>query len=161
MDPAANQAAGNRPIGGTRARCGPVCGLARDAAAAGNRAVRESCELRREQRQYVVLGGACAGLVFDEDGTAADLSPLATMPSLPAGLAYRDGQVWVERDALRHAPKLEGTLAVFFAGWLDSYARWLTGAMPALDMLTRAMPAKPGCFCRPDWARVPVSITAR
>jgi hypothetical protein len=98
------------------------------------------CRMRREPKRYVALSRGCEGLVFDQDGTWCDIGLLAKAPDLPIGFARRDGRVWVDREALHEAPKLEGPLLVFYDGNLHRYTNWLTGAMPALDAISRQVP---------------------
>ena len=99
-----------------------------------------TCRMRREPKRYVALSRGCEGLVFDQDGTWSDLGLLERAPDLPVGFARRGKQLWIDRDALQEAPKLEGPLLVFYDGGLNRYANWLTGAMPALDAISRQVP---------------------
>jgi capsular polysaccharide biosynthesis protein len=96
--------------------------------------------MRREPKRYVALHRFCEGLIFDQDGSWCDLDRLAKVPSLPIGFTRRDGKIWIDRDAIHEAPKLEGPLIVFYDGRLDRYTDWLTGAMPALDAMSRQAP---------------------
>jgi hypothetical protein len=102
--------------------------------------VAESTELRRERDRYVVLGQGCEGLVFDQDGTSGDFSLLEEAASLPAGFTRRGGRVWVQRSLLDEAPHLPGPLLTFYNARVHDYTDWLTGAMPALDLLSRHVP---------------------
>lgn len=103
--------------------------------------IGETFEMRREQRRYVMLTRGAEGVIFDQDGVSVgDVSAIAGLPRLPSGFTQRDGRVWVSRDALEEVPRLDGPLLIFYDRFLDSYARWLTGAMPALDAITRHAP---------------------
>jgi hypothetical protein len=102
--------------------------------------ITEYCQLRRETKRYVSLSPGCEGLVFDQDGASGDLALLERATSLPAGFSKRGSHVWVERAVLANAPHLSGPLIVFYDGTLDEYTTWLTGAMPALDALSRHVP---------------------
>jgi hypothetical protein len=102
--------------------------------------VDSTCRMRREPKRYVALSRRCEGLVFDQDGTWCDMGLLEGAPGLPAGLSRRGRQTWIDRDALAQAPRLEGPLIVFYDGALNRYAHWLTGAMPALDAISRQAP---------------------
>jgi hypothetical protein len=102
--------------------------------------VQETCRLRREPNQFVVLSRGCEGLVFDQDGTSCDMGPLETAHSLPPGIARRGNGYWVDRDALATAPRVPGPLMVFYGGHLDCFTDWLAGALPALDVLSRNVP---------------------
>jgi hypothetical protein len=99
-----------------------------------------TCQMRREPKRYVALSRGCEGLVFDQDGTWSDIDILAETPDLPAGFARRDGRIWIDRDAIHEAPKLEGPLLVFYDGNLHRYTDWLIGALPALDAISRHVP---------------------
>jgi hypothetical protein len=99
-----------------------------------------TCRMRREPKRYVALSRGCEGLVFDQDGSWSDIELLQRAPDLPTGFVRRGKQVWIDRDALQEAPKLEGPLLVFYDGGLNHYANWLTGAMPALDAISRQVP---------------------
>jgi capsular polysaccharide biosynthesis protein len=88
----------------------------------------------------VALSRGCEGLVFDQDGTWSDMSLLDSATDLPKGVSRRADQIWVDRDLLQAAPRLEGPLLVFYDGALHGYANWLTGALPALDAISRQVP---------------------
>lgn len=102
--------------------------------------VSSTCQMRREPKRYVALNRGCEGLVFDQDGTWCDIGLLDEAPALPAGFVQRETKIWIDRDAIHEAPKLEGPLLVFYDGNLHRYTNWLTGAMPALDAITRQVP---------------------
>jgi hypothetical protein len=102
--------------------------------------VSNTCQMRREPKRYVALSRGCEGFVFDQDGSWSDIGVLDDSPALPIGFVRRDAKIWVDRDVIHEAPKLEGPLLVFYDGHLHSYTAWLTGAMPALDAMTRQVP---------------------
>jgi len=99
-----------------------------------------TCQMRREPKRYVALSRGCEGFVFDQDGSWSDIDLLSDAPALPAGFVRRDTKIWVDRDSIHEAPKLEGPLIVFYDGHLNRYTDWLTGAMPALDAISRQVP---------------------
>jgi capsular polysaccharide biosynthesis protein len=100
----------------------------------------ERCVLRRETNRYVTLSPGCEGLVFDQDGVSAGLGMLEAAAILPKGFSRRDGRLYADRSALPNAPHLAGPLIVFYDGTLDEYTPFLTGAIPALDVITQHMP---------------------
>lgn len=102
--------------------------------------VSGTCQMRREPKRYVALSRGCEGFVFDQDGSWSDIDLLNDTRLLPAGFVRRDNKIWVDRDAIHEAPKLEGPLLVFYDGHLNHYTSWLTGAMPALDAISRQVP---------------------
>ena len=117
--------------------------------------VSETYRIRREQKRYVVLSRGCEGLVFDQNGTSSDISHLAALPQLPAGFIERDGRIWASGDVLGAVPRLDGPLLVFYDGGLDSYTRWLTGAMPALDAISRHVPRSSRLLLPAGLKRIP------
>jgi hypothetical protein len=113
---------------------------ARQAGAAPTGFVSGTCQMRRETKRLVALSRGCEGFVFDQEGCWSDFSVLDDAPALPAGFVRRDAKLWVDLDVIQEAPRLEGPLLVFYDGHLHSYSAWLTGAMPALDAMTRQVP---------------------
>jgi len=102
--------------------------------------ISSTCQMRREPKRYVALSRGCEGFVFDQDGSWSDIDLLGRAQSLPDGFSRRDAKIWVDRDAIHEAPKLEGPLLVFYDGNLNGYTEWLIGAMPTLDAMTRQVP---------------------
>ncbi len=102
--------------------------------------VGAACRMRREPKRYVALSRGCEGLVFDQDGSWSDLGLLDLAPDLPTGFARQADHIWIDRDVLQEAPKLEGPLLVFYDAGLHRYANWLAGALPALDAMSRQVP---------------------
>jgi hypothetical protein len=115
--------------------------------------IAESCTIRRESQRYVMLNRGCEGLVFNSDGTSSDLWALDGAPRLPNGISRRAGGLWIDRAALAEAPRIEGPHLVFYDNRIDGYRAFLTGAMPALDLISRHVPRNsrlllPGHFTR-------------
>jgi hypothetical protein len=100
------------------------------------------CEIRREQKKFVLLQRYFEGILFDRNGTYSEAGYLNERhPPFPAGLRRDGDTIKLDHAILPAAPLLAAPHVVCFNPHLQNYYHWLVESVLPLDVMRGNLPS--------------------